>query len=285
MAMTFDATVKELAQASPAAFLGLVGAPPSGPVSLLNVDLSAVTTAADLVFGVGDPLEEILHVDSQAGPDADLHSNVLVYNALLYRRYRVPVHSIVLLLRPQAQHPNLDGGVRYAARGRPGHMDFGYEIVRLWERPAEDLLAGSLGLLPLAPLCRLPENVPLEEGLGSVIRRVVERLQQEATAEQVKRLFTATYLLTGLRVSRDRANAIFQGVAIMRESDTYQAILDEGRLEGTKAALLRLGEKRFGPPGQAVKAALDAIEDIGHVHRLLDRLQDATDWEQLLAAR
>jgi predicted transposase YdaD len=285
MAMTFDATVKELAQASPSEFLVLVGAPPSGPVRLLNVDLSAVTTAADLVYGIGDPLQEILHVDSQAGPDADLPCNVLVYNALLYRRYRVPVHSVVLLLRPQAQHPNLNGSVRYAARPGPGHMDFGYEIVRLWERPVESLLAGSLGLLPLAPLCRLPENVPLEEGLGSVIRRVVERLQQEAPAEQVKRLFLATYLLTGLRVPRARADAIFQGVAIMRESDTYQAILDEGRLEDAKTVLLLQGNKRFGPPSDAVKAALDAIEDVGRVHQLLVQLLDATDWQQLLGVR
>jgi hypothetical protein len=78
MAMTFDATVKELAQASPPEFLASLGTPPAGPVRVLTVDLSTVTTAADLVFGIGDPLREVVHVDAQTGPDADLHCNVLV---------------------------------------------------------------------------------------------------------------------------------------------------------------------------------------------------------------
>jgi hypothetical protein len=280
--MTFDATVKELARTSPPEFLDVVGAPARGPVSLLNVDLSTVTTSANLVFGIGEPLQEITHVDSQAGPDADLHCNVLVYNALLYRLYRVPVHSVVLLLRPQAQHGNINGNVRYAARPGPGYMDFGYELARLWEYPTESLLTGSLGLLPLAPLGRLPENVPLDEGLKSVIHRVVERLQQEAAAEQVKRLFLATYLLTGLRIPRARARGLFEGVAIMRESDTYLAILDEGRLEEAQTILLLQGEKRFGPASEAVKAALEAIGDVGRLNQLLVQLLDATSWQQLL---
>jgi hypothetical protein len=83
MPMPFDATVKDLAQANPRDFLSAFDTPPDAPVTLLNVDLSTVTTAADLAFGVGDPLREIVHLDGQSGPDADLHCNILVYNALL----------------------------------------------------------------------------------------------------------------------------------------------------------------------------------------------------------
>jgi len=32
-----------------------------------------------------------------------------VYNALIHAHYHVPVHSIVILLRPQAAHSNLNG--------------------------------------------------------------------------------------------------------------------------------------------------------------------------------
>jgi hypothetical protein len=31
-------------------------------------------------------------------------------------------------------------------------MEFGYEIIRIWQRPAEELLAGPLGVAPLALL-------------------------------------------------------------------------------------------------------------------------------------
>ena len=59
-------------------------------------------------------------------------------------------------------------------------MDFSYEVVRLWERPAEELLAADLGVVPLAMLGRLSAGLSLEDGLTSVAQRVVERLINEA---------------------------------------------------------------------------------------------------------
>jgi hypothetical protein len=69
MPLPFDATLKELGQDSPRELLTALDQPPIGPVSLINVDLSTVTTSADLVFGLGDPLAEIVHVDCQSGPE------------------------------------------------------------------------------------------------------------------------------------------------------------------------------------------------------------------------
>ncbi len=40
---------------------------------------------------------------------------------------------------------------------------------------AEELLAGDLGVLPLAMLGRLPEGQSLEQGLASVAQRIVEQ--------------------------------------------------------------------------------------------------------------
>jgi hypothetical protein len=40
----------------------------------------------------------------------------MVYNALIFAHYRVPVHTIVILLRREAAHANMDGAVRYAPR-------------------------------------------------------------------------------------------------------------------------------------------------------------------------
>src|SRR5262249_55011142 len=48
MSMPFDATLKDLARDSPADHLMAFDRPPAGTVTLLNVDLSTVTTAADL---------------------------------------------------------------------------------------------------------------------------------------------------------------------------------------------------------------------------------------------
>ncbi len=104
MSLPFDATLKDLAQVSPRGLLAAFDAPTTLPVSLLNVDWSTVTTATDLVFGLGEPLQEIIHLDFQSGASATKHVDILVYHALLHRQYLVPVHSIVFLLRPQAAH-------------------------------------------------------------------------------------------------------------------------------------------------------------------------------------
>src|SRR5438270_7220126 len=100
MAMTFDATLKDMGRDSPEGFLAAFDRPPTLPVKLLNVDLSTVTTAADLILGLGDPLEESIHLDFQSSAAAWKHADVLAYNAWIFAHYHVPLHSIVLLLRP-----------------------------------------------------------------------------------------------------------------------------------------------------------------------------------------
>src|SRR5262249_39563045 len=172
--------------------------PPTVPVKLLNVDLSTVTAAADLVLGLGDPLAEIVQFDFQSSAAAWKHADVMAYHALLYAHYHVPVHTVIILLRPEAAHSNMNGVIHYAPRPGRGSMEFSYEVVRLWERPAEELLRADLGVAPLAVLGRLPDNLSLEEGLTTVVRRLVERLTQEAPPDRANKLLTDAFLLTGL---------------------------------------------------------------------------------------
>jgi hypothetical protein len=187
-----------------------------------------------------------------------------------------------VLLHPRADHPEITGAVRYASRPQRGHSDFAYEIVRLWQQPVEAFLTGPTITLPLAPLCLLPPQLPEVEGLRVVVERVLERLQQEAAPEQVRQLLTASYLLTGLRTQPDIASALFQGVRAMRESSTYQAILDEGRIEGKQSTLLRQGSKRFGAPDEATRQRLLAIQSVERLDELSERLLEVSSWQDLL---
>jgi hypothetical protein len=114
-------------------------------VRLLNVDLSTVTTAADLILGLGEPLEEIIHLDFQSSAAARKHADLPAYNALLFAHYLVPVHTILLLLRPEAAHSNVNGRIAYEPRPGRGSMEFTFEVVPLWRRPADELLAAELG--------------------------------------------------------------------------------------------------------------------------------------------
>jgi hypothetical protein len=265
-------------------------AAPKGPVRSLNVDLSTVTTSGDLVVGVGKPLREIVHLDFQAGPDACKHLDVLAYNVLLHRQYGIPVHSILVLLRRQATHRNVTGQVGYAARPGRGRMDFGYEVVRLWEWPVEKLLTGPLGTLPLAVLGELPADVKLADGLRGVVERLLQRLSSEAEEGERKRLLTSAFVLSGLRVEQAQAVEVFKGVQAMRESTTYMMILEEGiekgiekgREQATHKLILSLGLKLHGKPTAAVRKKLEAITDLARLERIHDRLVDAKGWADLL---
>ena len=60
------------------------------------------------------------------------------------------------------------------------------------------------------------------------------------------------------------------------------AIIDEGREKEIKQVIFRLGKRRFGPAGQNHESAVQAITDLDRLERLVDRILDASDWEDLL---
>ncbi|HET6879834.1 MAG TPA: hypothetical protein VFI31_06755 [Pirellulales bacterium] len=282
MAMTFDATLKDMARECPEGFLAAFDRRTTQRVSVLNVDLSAVTAAADIVYGLGEPPQEIIHIDCQSSAAAWKHADLLLYNAVLFARYHVPVHTVVVLLRPEAAHSNMDGTIDYAPRPEHGSMSFRYQVERLWLRSAEELLAGDVGVAPLAVLGRFPEGAPLEEAIANVAERIVERLTKEAPPDRARKLLTDALLLTGLRVKREVAAKIFRGVRMMEESDTYLMIVDEGKEKQVKEDILLFGEERLGPPDEATKVELNGISDLDRLKRLVRRTAKATAWREIL---
>ena len=282
MAMTFDATLKDMGRDCPQGVLAEFDRPPTLPVTVLNVDLSTVTKAADLVLGLGEPLAEIVHVEFQSSAAAWKHADLLAYNSLLFDHHRVPVHTILVLLRPQAAHPNTDGQVSYSPRPGRGRMLFEYEVVRLWERPAERLLAGELGLAPLAVLGDFPKGTPLEDGLAAMVQRLVNRLTHEAPPQQSIKLLTTALLLTGLRVDRNVALKIFRGVSMLEESDTYLMILEQGEERATRRDILLVGEARLGAADEAVRNRLANVKDSERLTRMVQRAATVENWEEIL---
>jgi predicted transposase YdaD len=161
-------------------------------------------------------------------------------------------------------------------------MQFEYQVVRLWERPAEELLAGGLGTAVLAMLGQLPAGADEVEGLTGVAQRLIERMDREASREQAKNLLTSAYVLTGLRVSKDVSRKVFAGVRAMKDSATFMEILDEGRETQTRRLIQRLAEKRLGAPDEQTRTRLEGITEIGRLERIHDRAMDASSWQDLL---
>ena len=280
MPKPFDATTKHLVETYPGAWLDYLRLGTGGQVAVIDADLSTVTAEADKVMRIDDPMPWLVHLELQATYDRTLGDRLLRYNVLLHSRHGLGVRSVAVLLRPAADGPALTGRVEWHLPDDPRYLEFRYRIFRTWHQPVERVLAGGLGTLPLAPLADISR-----EALPGVIRGMDDRLSREAPPAEAAMLWTATYVLMGLRYSPGAARQLLQGVRVMRESSTYQAILDEGRLEEAQAIVLRQGRKRFGPPDARTSAAIESITDLERIEQLSERLLDVSSWDELLATR
>jgi predicted transposase YdaD len=165
--------------------------------------------------------------------------------------------------------------------GEATDLTFRYQTARLWQQPVEALLTGPLGTLPLAPLADVrPEALP------EVLRRLAARVEREAPSAQGASLKIVAFTLLGLRLSSGAAEQLMPGIRNMRDSSTYQLILDEGRAEGrteeARRMLVLFGAARLGPPDARVLAALEAIADPEQLEQLGQRLLTVANWGELL---
>jgi hypothetical protein len=133
-------------------------------------------------------------------------------------------------------------------------------------------------VLPLAPLSNVTEAE-----LSAVIQRMEDRITQEATAEEAGILWTATDVLMGLRYPRELVELLLRGVQGMKESVTYQAIVEEGAVRARQEDLLLIGVEKFGPPSEAIEQAIRSITDADRLTQLIRKSLRAANWEELLA--
>lgn len=278
MSQSFDPALKALVELAPADWLPLLGLPRKR-VTVEDANLATVVSAAaDKVLRVRADPEYLLHIEFQSGHDsAILPQRLRLYNGLLDYRHDRLVVSAIVVLHPGADSPQLTGSFE---RGFPGQEPIAvmrYRVVRVWQLPVDQLLAGGFGTLPLAPVSDVSESrVP------EIIRRMKERLGQERRRRRVRDLWAATYVLLGLRYSDAFADVLFQEVLGMEESATYQAIIRKGRLSEARRFLFRLAEKRFGAADEDTAAALNAIEDVQKLEELGERILDVGSWQELL---
>ncbi len=276
----FDPTLKKLIEDHPrdwARFLcGLAGLPSPRTVDAIDSDVSTVSAVSDKVLRVGTTRPWLLHVEFVVGHNARLDRLTLLYNVLLAARHELPVHSIVVLLRKEADRSSITG--TYRRQGADGQIDleFHYTVVRVWELSANVLLTGGVGVLPLAPLARVTQ-----EAAPDIVRRMEERFEEELSREDVKEFWAATNILLGLRYSPTFIEGLLRRVRGMKESVTYQAIL----AEGARKLLVRYGRRHLGDPDANTQAALDAITDVSRLEGMADHLDDVSSWDELLKVK
>lgn len=174
---------------------------------------------------------ELVHVEIQSGPDANMEQRLLEYNVKAFRRYQCFVDSYVIFLRGGGGNlkPPL---VRTRADGRRIGLMFFYEVILMREIPHEKLLVQApKGIWPFIPFSKGGAQL-------AVVEQIITRLTP-ALDEDTKELLTLVFFFAELalpdqqdRTWLKRRKAMLDD--FLRESSIYQDILAEGRQEGEK---------------------------------------------------
>jgi predicted transposase YdaD len=282
MATPFDATTKTLVDFRPEDWLRFLGLPP-GECQVIDSDLATVSTEADRLIEVQGATPYVTHIEFQSGHDgAAIPERLLRYNGIAVLKTGKPTLSFAILLKPEADSPRLVGTLELSRPDASVYLHFEYGVIRLWQVSAKSVLEGGLATLPLALLSDLSGT-----SAEAVVEQMDQRVRAETSENQGEELWASAYLLSGLRFNAGESEALLgKVVAQMRESSTYQKILQDGRaeglLEGERNALIRIGSRRLGAPDDSIRGILERAT-LTRLEVWMDRLNEVESWQELLA--
>jgi hypothetical protein len=308
MKKRYDATMRDLFDPGPAAWLEFFGVPVPDPglAQVIDSNVSTISAETDKLLRRVGPEPVIVHVEFLSGRDTGHPRKASWYDTIASQKHGEPVWSVLVLLRPAADGPELTGEYEREFPGRGRNHWFRYDVVRVWEVPPDRFLKAGLPLLPLAPISNVAD-----EQLPVVLTEVAEQLRDEAGRELKATLWAATEILLGLYHSEERIKELTEEITTMvlgiqgiEESSVYQGIFKKGlaegeargeaqgfakgeakgRAEGAREILIRQGRKRLGPPDEQVLARIAAISDLERLNLFLERIFDATSREEVLAS-
>ncbi|MGO9462950.1 MAG: hypothetical protein ACLQVF_02140 [Isosphaeraceae bacterium] len=189
--------------------------------------------------------------------------------ALVYLARDIVPEVVVLFLHPKG---NVEAAGSAALRSRRGlkKWDLSWRVVKLWEVPAQELLAaGDIGLILWVPLARI--DGPAEP----VLRECRDRIGRDAPKDEQDNLMAVTQLLARLRYNKESLFQLFGGRRAMIESPVIQEIIADCKRE----QIVKFLEARFGVAALDLKSALNAVDD----ERLDDFLKLAATCRSLAA--
>jgi len=184
---------------------------------------------------------------------------------------------VALLLRPTAYRPDITGVVSRKRADNTEYSRFEYTVIKVWELHVEPLMASGIGALPLVLLTNEAAGQ-----LGTLVDRIDARLRAEnvPSADRVF-LLTCGYILLGLRYTGTEIQNAYTRVRGMKESSTYQAILEEGReegeIKGEQNSLLMILRDRFGEVPAEIESRIRAVTEAARLqHAILRAIRIST---------
>jgi len=214
------------------------------------------------VRSAGDGELDLFILEIASYPDARVPSQAVRDMALVYLDRDIVPEVIVLFLHEKG---NVEAAGSAILRSRRGltKWDLSWRAVKLWEVPAEELLAaGDVGLIPWVPLAQL--DGPPER----IVRRCRDHIDRDAPPKEHENLLAVTQFLLGLRYNdltlRGRLRELLGGHQAMIESPILQEIEAEftrkGATEARQKDILNVLVARFGNAAETLEDELKAVE-------------------------
>ena len=224
----YDNICKILAETFPADFASWLLGKSIDLAKLEPSELSAEPIRADSLIFLESP-DLILHLEFQTRADENIFLRMLDYWLRLRRKFpNKEIHQIVIYLKPT------NSPFVYQDKFISERTTHSFNVIRLWEQPTE-IFQQYQGLLPFIALSKTtnPEET---------LRQAAQQIEAITDKNLQANLAAATCIISGLRLDTKIVQRIIRR-DVMKESVTYQAILQEGLEEG-KARGLAEGEAK-----------------------------------------
>lgn len=195
----------------------------------------------------------ILQVEFQTIPNSNIPFRMTDYRLRAYRKFphKRMKQVVVYLTRTQSD-------LVYETVFELENTRHQFEAIRLWEQPASIFLEAQ-GLYPFAILAQTDEP-------ETILRTVAAKIEEIGAGKVQSDLAATAFILAGLVLDRNLVKQILRR-DLMRESVTYQDILEEGEIKGegkwrfeeAKGLVTRQLTRKLGNISPSLLAKIEAL--------------------------
>ncbi|MEO7142444.1 MAG: hypothetical protein ABI165_02975 [Bryobacteraceae bacterium] len=246
MAKSYDRLFKSLAEDDPRGVLHVFGSLPleaAAEVEPLDRELGLPVLAVDHLYRVRSGKREWLaHYEVQTHYETDVPARLCRYGASLALKFQLPIETVLVMLVERHAPASITN--RHRMKLGAVTIETKFRVVRMWHLDGEAVAAaGRPKLLPWVTLMRHSADL---------LRRVAAEIMSLRDRE----LAAQFRLLGGLRYHRGEIADMLGGIgamyseAMIKESDFYQEILEEGLAKGQAEGLAK-GEAEGLAKGEA----------------------------------
>lgn len=262
----YDHPLKWMAEHDPEGFLALIGQRVTMLRSLSN-ELTATPRLPDLVWEVLRPngLPGILHTELQTKIEEDIGERLAEYAILLWKRYHLPVLSVVIFFRPKESIPASPFGWWWSETEETER--YAFVVIKLWEIEPEVVLNTDHDILwPLAGVMGEATVDQLDEVAEHIIEAPLPRQRQGD-------LVSLLLGIAGLRFDKADVLEVLRRHPTMNDlwqESSFTDIVEEfrrpqweaaGRVEMAREMAREALEGRFGTLSPDVLAAVNSADE------------------------